>query len=102
MAKRINIFPLAQQDLDSIFNYINNDLNNPTAAIKLINQFEYSFNMLALFPESGPLVDNKMVKNYANYRKLIVNNYIAFYTYNDDEVLIVRVISGMRDYYDLL
>ena len=64
---KIKIYPLAQQDMDEIFNYISN---------------EY-------------------VKDQS-LRKIIVNNYIAFYRIKDDEIQIVRVLYAMSNYQELL
>ena len=46
-------------------------------------------------------VDNEYVKD-KTLRKLIVNNYIAFFRIGDGEVQVVRVLYGMRNYQDLL
>ena len=102
MAKTIKIYPFASRDLESIFNYINNELHNPKAANDLMVKFEYAFNMLSLFPESCPLIDNILVKHNKNIRKLLVDNYIAFYSFEDDEIRIIRVVSERRNYYDIL
>ena len=98
---RLKIFPLAQADLDSIFGYISENLKNPTAAVKLIDEFEKAFENILAFPESCPYVCNKYVKD-ETLRKLIVNNYIAFFRLKDEEIQVIRVLYGMRNYQDLL
>ena len=98
---RLMIFPLAGQDMEQIFNYIAVDLCNPSAAMKQINDFEKAFNNLCLFPENCPFVNNEYVKD-RSLRKLIVNNYIAFYRVKNNEIQIVRVLYGMRNYESLL
>lgn len=98
---RLNIYPSAQKDLASIFEYINNDLANPSAAFKLINTFRERFEDLWFFPESCPLINNEYVKD-KTLRKLIVKNYIAFYRIIGYEIQIVRVLYGMSDHQTLL
>ena len=98
---KIKIYPLAQQDMDEIFNYISNELNNPLAAIKLINDFEKAFEITLLFPMSWSLINNEYAKDQS-LRKIIVNNYIAFYRIKDDEIQIVRVLYAMSNYQELL
>jgi addiction module RelE/StbE family toxin len=97
----LNIFPLAQKDMENIFKYISVDLASPMAANNLIDDFENAFENIRLFPESCPLIQNEYVKD-KTLRKLVVNNYIVFYKVEDFEIQVVRVIYGMRNYEDLL
>ena len=97
----LNIFPSARIDMEQIFEYISADLSNPSAALKQINDFEKAFDTVCVFPESCPLINNEYVKD-KSLRKLIVNNYIAFYRIKDHEIQVVRVIYGMRNYEEFL
>ena len=97
----LKIFPLAQLDMEQIFDYIAVELCNPSAAMKQINDFEKAFENICIFPESCPYIKNEYVKD-KSLRKLVVNNYIAFYRFKNDEVQIVRVLYGMRNYESLL
>ena len=98
---QLKIFPLAKLDMEQIFNHIAVKLCNPTAAIGQINDFEKAFETVCAFPESQPYVNNEYVKDKA-LRKLIVNKYIAFYRVVKNEVQVVRVLYGMRNYESLL
>ena len=97
----LNIFTLAQNDMENIFKYIAVDLASPMAANNLIDDFENAFENIRLFPESCPLIQNEYVKD-KTLRKFVVNNYIVFYKVEDFEIQVVRVIYGMRNYKDLL
>ena len=97
----LRIFPLAKADLESIFYYISVTLCNPTAGLKQIGDFEKAFDNLRCFPESCPHIDNEYVKD-RTLRKLVVNNYIAFYRIRNNEIQVIRVLYGMRDYENLL
>ena len=98
---RLKIFPLAKLDMEQIFDYIAIDLCNPTAAIGQINDFEKAFENICTFPESQPFIKNEYVKD-KSLRKLVVNNYIAFYRIKEKEIQIVRVLYGMSNYENLL
>lgn len=97
----LKIFPSAQADLESIFAYISVELKNPSAAKNQIDDFEKAFDNICAFPEHCPVIDNEYVKD-KTLRKLVVNNYIAFLRIKDNEVQVVRVLYGMRNYHDLL
>ena len=97
----LTIFPLAQKDMEQIFEYIAVELCNPTAAIGQLNDFEKAFDNVCVFPESCPYIRNEYVKD-KSLRKLVVNNYIAFYRVKENEVQVVRVLYGMRNYESFL
>jgi len=87
--------------MEQIFEYISVELCNPTAAINQINDFEKAFNDICTFPEGCPYINNEYVKD-KSLRKLIVNNYIAFYRITENQIQVVRVLYGMRNYKSLL
>ena len=97
----LQIFPLAQLDMEQIFEYIAVELCNPTAAINQINDFEKAIECICSFPESCPFIRNEYVKD-KTLRKLIVNNYIAFYRIYENQIQVVRVLYGMRNFEALL
>lgn len=99
--RQLKIFPLAKLDMEQIFDYIAVKLCNPTAAIEQINDFEKAFENVCFFPESCPHINNEYVKD-KSLRKLVVNNYIAFYRIKNNEIQIIRVLYGMRNYETLL
>ncbi|MBQ8885910.1 MAG: type II toxin-antitoxin system RelE/ParE family toxin [Clostridia bacterium] len=97
----LNIFPSAQADMEQIFEYIALELCNPAAAIGLIDEFEKGFENVCAFPESCPYIQNEYVKD-KSLRKLVIQNYIAFYRVKAGEIQVVRVLYGMRNYEALL
>lgn len=98
---QLKIFPFAQLDMEQIFDYISVELCNPTAAIGQINDFEKAFENVCAFPESCPYIKNEYVRD-KTLRKLIVNNYVAFYRIRDKEIQVVRVLYGTCDYESIL
>jgi addiction module RelE/StbE family toxin len=95
--------PQAAEDLDNIFAYISNSLHNSQAAGKLMAEIEAAFMTLKNIPYAHPACSNKYLQ-VKNYRKLIVNNYIAFYIVQEEtrSTMVMRVLYGRRDYEQLL
>ena len=87
----------------NIFDYIAETLKNKTAALKQIEDFQKAFENVCLFPFSHPFIENEYVSD-KSLRKVVVNNYIAFYKVNDlaKTVDIVRVLYGMMNFENLL
>ena len=44
----------------------------------MLNKINDKFEEIKIFPKSAPLINNEYVKN-KNIRKLLIDNYIAFY-----------------------
>lgn len=89
----------AKKDLREIFLYINTD--NPPAAKNLMHEFDKSISLLALFPESGKMPNDAILKRIG-YRMLVISNFIVFYSYNGTFIEIKRILNGKRNYSFLL
>ena len=81
----------ATQDLDEILDYFLS--RNIDAGERFIQEFNQKCKYLTQFPNIG--------RSYANLdptlRGIPVDGYILFYRLFEDNVVIVRVISGYRD-----
>ena len=81
----------ATQDLDEILDYFLS--RNIDAGERFIQEFNKKCKYLTQFPNIG--------RSYANLdptlRGIPVDGYILFYRLFEDNVVIVRVISGYRD-----
>ena len=81
----------ATQDLDEILDYFLS--RNIDAGERFIQEFNKKCQYLTQFPNIG--------RSYANLdptlRGIPVDGYILFYRVFEDNVVIVRVISGYRD-----
>lgn len=99
----INIMPKATNDLELTFEYISNELKNPCAAIKLIDEMQVAIESLSDFPFSGAKTNNPAVKD-KNIRKLVVKNYIIFYLPIEEnkEIKVLRVLYGMTSWITIL
>lgn len=95
--------PKASGDLEQIYSYISHKLFAEIAANNLLEKIESSIIRLKSFPYSCSFVSDDALKS-KGYRKLIVDNYIAFYLVNEMEkqVVIMRILYGAQTYQDLL
>lgn len=96
---KIELLPIAEQDLNDIIDYIM--LDNPEAAMKMADKFDESFSNLERFPNSGSAPDDLGLKAL-QYRFLIVDPYLIFYVLINDTVEIRRILHGKRKYSFLL
>ena len=97
---RISITEAAAQDLAKIVDYIASD--NPDAALKLAESIEQGIIMLEDFPLTGTTPKDRRLTRQG-YRILIVDSYLVFYVFLNNEIVeIRRIISGKRDYKFLL
>ena len=101
MKNRVYYTVEAERDLDEIWNYIVSELQNPSAAERIINRFIDSVERLEDFPELGtPL--SSIVDLNAGYRFLISGNYLVFYHLNEENIYIDRFLYGRRNYLRIL
>ena len=90
---KLEFLPIAKKDIDQIIDYISNTLKNPSAARNLAKQFIECSNNILQFPyglsKYNPI---KFLKN--EYRCIKVNNYLMFYTINEQDkiITVVRVL----------
>ncbi|HZK84597.1 MAG TPA: type II toxin-antitoxin system RelE/ParE family toxin [Desulfosporosinus sp.] len=96
---KIKILQIAREDIGEIFFYI--AAESPVLALVMTDKIIDKIDTLTEFPLIGKIVpDNELAKQ--EYRRLIINSYIVFYKIIDDEVVVYRVLHGMRDYPHLL
>ena len=97
----IRYSPEAEDDLTEIKRYITEDLNSPIAAINTITKITKKIRNLEQFPEMGAKLSS-IIDVITDYRFLVCENYIAFYRTDGDDVYIVRILYGRRDYVKIL
>lgn len=99
MIYSIQITNAAEKDIRSAIDYIDNILLNPSAADDLLSEIEEKINELAVFPKKHQTVDDPVLKTWG-IRFLVINNYLAFYTVDDESttVNIIRFLYGKRNW----
>ncbi|MBR6502697.1 MAG: type II toxin-antitoxin system RelE/ParE family toxin [Clostridia bacterium] len=96
---KVEYYPSAYTDLEKIGDYIAFTLCAPGAAINLIDKIQAAIEKLKAFPKTGKALDVVLPLKYA-YRWLKVENYMIFYTLNENTstISIVRILYGASDY----
>ena len=98
---RVVLTQVAENDLGSIFTYIEKDLQNPTAARNIATKILRRIQYLESFPEAGASLGENDPK-FNSFRYLVVDNYLTFYKVDDDQVLVLRILYARSNYLQLL
>jgi len=93
--------PDAEDDLIEIKDYISEELNNPEAAIRIITTIAKRIRELQSFPLMG-LNMSSIIDIETDYRYLVCGDYLAFYRIDEQNISIIRVLNGKRDYLKIL
>jgi addiction module RelE/StbE family toxin len=93
--------PEALNDLDEIWTYINNELQNPAATQKDVSETLDTVEKLQDFAELGPLLSS-ITEFESDYRFLVCGKYTIFYHVMGLDVHIDRVLYGRRNYMSIL
>ena len=91
----------SKQDLIGIKQYIKYNLQEPEIAQKMISKIRKEINTLKNNPEIYTTIDDDIIKKL-EIRKLIVDNYIVFYRIKSNNIQIIRVMYGRRNWMNLL
>ena len=101
MKNKIYYSPESRRDLDDIWDYIVSELQNRSAAERVINRIIDAVDPLKNFAEMGtPL--SSIADIGTDYRFLVSGNYMVFYRVQGNDVYIDRVLYGRSDYMSVL
>ena len=100
---RIVITPEASLEIRGIYDYIASVLLVPKTAKKQVAKIIKALESLSEMPHRNPLYDKKPWKS-RGLRKLVIDNFLAFYLTNDktSEVVVLRIFYGGRNIEELL
>ena len=90
MSYIIHITATAERDIMHAADYIEFNLKNPTAADHLLDVATKQINSLADMPQKFRLVDDPVLASW-EIRYVIVNNYLAFYTIDEEKQMVIVV-----------
>ena len=93
---KVKLSPEAERDLEQIKEYISGELDNPAAANRVLAQITKRIGTLSQFPKLGPSLET-IVPFQTDYRFLVCENYLALYLFEQDMILVDRVLYGKRD-----
>ena len=101
MKNKIHYSPESRRDLDDIWDYIVSELQNRSAAERVIDCIIDAVDPLKNFAEMGtPL--SSIADIGTDYRFLVSGNYMVFYRVQGNDVYIDRVLYGRSDYMSVL
>lgn len=98
---KIKVNPEAINDIGKIKGYIRDELCNPKAADRIVNEIVKSYKGLKDFPLRGSALDS-IISVKTDYRYLVCENYFIFYKVNADTVSVYRIIDARRDFIRIL
>ena len=93
---KINYRIIFYKDLNSISNYIKNELKNEIAANNLIDLVEKELIKRSKNPTIYESYESEKSRK-EQYYKLVVKNYIIFYVVHDDTMEVRRMLYGKRN-----
>ena len=93
---RVLITDEALNDMESIYEYIAEELLAPDTAMGQYNRIADAIETLDQMPERIKLMESEPEKT-RGLRKLIVDNYAVFFIIADDIVIVTNVLYGASD-----
>ena len=101
MPERLHYSPQAQLDLDEIFDYFAEELENPDKGASVVSGILGAARKIpgraTRFPPVGPLPFTT-----DEYRFSQVGSYVIFFRVQGEEVFVDRVLGNRRDFTQLL
>ena len=100
---RVDVSEPAENDLRDIVRYIFAQFDAPITALKMMDDIEEAVSGLADMPQRCALVTDERLASMG-YRKLIIKNYIAFFTIDEKSkvVDVERILYARRDWLRIL
>jgi toxin ParE1/3/4 len=92
---QLSFTPLAEQDLESIAEFI--AVDSPARALSFIRKLRKECNRITLSPLACRARPELSERSNKTIRSLAYGNYVIFFMIDGDEVAIVRVLHGARD-----
>jgi toxin ParE1/3/4 len=89
------IAPLAEADLDDIWPYVAKESGSMEIATRLIDSITDRFLFLSNFPHAGRVRHRELG---AGMRTFPVGEYLIIYSEEAQDVFILRVVHGSRDF----
>lgn len=95
----VEIARAAERDLEGITSYLSQRLASPSAALKVIDEFEELVASLEVQPNAHAAVRDELLA-IAGYRWAPVSTYMAFFTvdYDVGEVVVERVLHPTQNW----
>lgn len=95
----IEVYPLAEDDLDGIYKYYYGQSQEKAVADKVTGELKEAILSLSTMPKSHPLSRERRLKK-DGFRKLICGEYVVPFLIDEENkiVSVVRVFHGKMNY----
>jgi len=94
-----------EEDIDSCYSYIRDNLESPMAAEKLMEELYVKLNYIKKKPYSRPIVNDEFLSSLG-IRSIGVKNYLVFYYVEDNDsgrtINFVSFMYNKRDWINIL
>ena len=90
MSYIIHITQTAERDIIRAADHIEFNLKNPSASDHLLDVATEQINSLSVMPQKFRLVDDPVLSSW-RIRFVVVNNYLAFYTIDEEKQMVIVV-----------
>ena len=97
MATEFYLATQAALEYEKIVEYLSIKLKSPQAASNFEDEFQRVVSLACIQPEMFPLSQHPHLAKLG-YRKLLVNRYIALYTYRDGMIIVAHIFHQTQDY----
>jgi addiction module RelE/StbE family toxin len=101
MKNNIHYSQESLSDLDEVWIYIAADLDNESAANRMVLRIVDTEDKLEEFPEMGAMLST-VADIVSDYRFLVCENYLVLYRVTGNDVYVDRILYGKRDYLRVL
>ena len=98
---KLRILPLFEEDLNEIVDYISLQLENPIAALALVDDVECAIKERTSCAEAFEPYRSAKERKYP-YCRIYVRNYVIFYVVIDDVMEVRRILYNRRDLKSLI
>lgn len=98
---KVLITDAAVEDINSIYDYIANELLSPGTAADQYDRIEDAILTLESFPERNRVMDSPRERE-KGLRMLLVDHYCVFYCISADKVYVTDVLYSACDYEERL
>jgi len=97
MATEFRLTKQAALEYEKIVEYLSIKLKSPQAASNFEEEFLRVIGLACVQPEIFPFSQHPHLAKLG-YRKLLINRYIALYTYRDNVLIVAHIFHQTQDY----
>jgi len=103
MGYKLIVSTKSRKDINKITEYIINELKNPQAADRFLDDVAEKYEHIMENPHIYASCDNSNLKQLG-YRKIVIKNYLILYRIDEENqiVYVVSIVYGRSNYPEML